>query len=178
MPMYDESFQFLKRLLDAPGPSGFEMHPASVWREQAATFADDVDRDFVGSSFATLKREGAPVVALVGHIDEIGVQITHIDDDGFLWFDKIGGWDEIVFVGQRMRIITDDGWVIGVVGRKAAHLLKRDDGDKSVKVQDLWIDIGAKDAADAKTRVQVGDAAVIDANFIQVTDDIVTSRSL
>lgn len=178
MPMHDESFQFLKRMLDAPGPSGFEMHPASVWREQAAKFADDVDRDLVGSSYATLAREGAPVVALVGHIDEIGVQITHIDDEGFLWFDKIGGWDEIVFVGQRMRIITDDGWVIGVVGRKAAHLLKRQEGDKGIKVDDLWIDIGAKNKAEAKERVQIGDAAVIDVDFVQITDDVISSRSL
>jgi putative aminopeptidase FrvX len=178
MAMNDDSLEFLKRLLDAPGPSGFETHPASIWREQAEKFADVVDRDSVGSSYAILRKEGAPVVSLVGHIDEIGVQITHIDEQGFLWFDKVGGWDDIVFVGQRMRIITDNGWVIGVIGRKAAHLLKKDDGDKSVKVQDLWIDIGAKDAADAKARVQVGDAAVIDANFIQVTDDIVTSRSL
>jgi endoglucanase len=178
MTLSEHSLQFLKQLLDTPGPSGFERDPATVWRNEAATFADDVERDLVGSSYATLSNPGAPVVMLAGHIDEIGIQVTHVDDDGFLWFDKIGGWDDIVFVGQRIKIISNDGYVIGVIGRKASHLLKPDDRSKPPAVTDLWIDIGASSAAEAKTRVQVGDAGVIDAQFVQVTDDIVCSRSL
>jgi len=176
MAITDQSLAFLKQLLDTPGPSGFETDPATVWRNEAARFADEVDRDLVGSSYAYLRKPGAPVVLLAGHIDEIGVQITHIDDDGFLWFAKIGGWDDAVFIGQRIKIITESGYVIGVIGRKAAHLVKNDDG--KIKIDDLWIDIGAKDAADAKTRVSVGDAGVVDASFLQVTDDVICSRSL
>lgn len=178
MTISEHSFQFLKQLLDTPGPSGFESDPATVWRNEAATFADDIERDLVGNSYASLLKPGAPLVLIAGHIDEIGIQITHIDDEGFLWFDKIGGWDEIVFTGQRIKIITENGYVIGVVGRKAAHLLKPEDRGKALKITDLWIDIGARDAAEAKERVQVGDAGVIDAGFVQITDDIVSSRSL
>jgi endoglucanase len=176
MAISDSSLAFLKQLLDTPGPSGFESDPATVWRNEAAKFADEVDRDLVGSSYAYLRKPGAPVVLLAGHIDEIGVQITHIDDEGYLWFGKIGGWDDAVFIGQRIKIITDSGYVIGVIGRKAAHLVAKDDG--KIKLEDLWIDIGAKNAADAKTRVSVGDAGVVDASFVQITDDIVCSRSL
>ncbi len=178
MTMSDHSLQFLKQLLDTPGPSGFERDPATVWRNEAASFADDVERDLVGSSYATLRKPNTPVVLIAGHIDEIGIQITHIDDDGYLWFDKIGGWDDIVLVGQRIKIIADNGYVIGVIGRKAAHLLRPDDRGKPPAVTDLWIDIGAADGAEAKERVQVGDAGVIDAHFVQITSDIVCSRSL
>ena len=92
---------------------------------------------------------------LAGHIDEIGVMVTHIDDDGFVSFDTIGGWDHQVFVGQRVRLLGRDGPVNGVVGKKAIHLMDKDDREKVSKVEDLWIDIGA-------TRPGRGRAAVPD----------------
>ena len=176
--MQPSSFAFLKRLLDAPGPSGYETIPAGVWRDEAATFADEVDRDVTGNAYAWLRKPGAPVVVVEGHIDEIGLQITNIDEQGFLWFDQVGGWDDVVFVGQKIRILAESGPVIGVIGRKAAHLIRREGGDKTVKSHDLWIDIGAKDRADARKRVEVGDAGVIDSGFVQITDDLVSCRSL
>jgi putative aminopeptidase FrvX len=172
------AFDFLQRLLDTPGPSGYERASARVWRDEAATFADEIFGDVLGNSFARVKNEGGPKVVIEGHIDEIGLMITHIDNEGYLWFDQIGGWDDAVFVGHRVRIAASEGDVRGVVGRKAAHLIHREGEDKGVKSRDLWIDIGAKDNADARSRVQVGDAAVIDANFIQLTDDLCVSRSM
>ena len=176
--MESRAFAFLRRLLDAPGPSGYERPPTRVWRDEARSFADEVWGDVVGNSFARLKREGGPKVVIEGHVDEIGLLITHIDDDGYLWFDQIGGWDDAVVVGQRVRIVTRNGEVRGVVGRKAAHLVRREDKDKPVETRDLWIDIGAGGRADAKRRVEVGDPAVIDADFIQLTDDLCVSRSM
>lgn len=175
--MDDPTIAFLRRLLDAPGPSGYERAPARVWRAEAQTFADDVWGDVLGNSFARLAREGAPRVVIEGHIDEIGFLITHIDEQGFLWFDTIGGWDEAVVVGQRIRIAAAAGDVIGVIGRKAAHLVRRDE-KKKIEIRDLWIDIGAADRADAKRRVAVGDAAVIDAGFLRLTDDLCVSRGM
>lgn len=175
--MDSHSFQFLRDLLDAPGPSGNERRPARVWRAEAETFADEVTLDVIGNSYARLRREGAPVVVIEGHIDEIGFLITHIDDEGFLWFDPIGGWDAPVVVGQRIRIAGRDGDVLGVIGRKAAHLL-RGEGGKGLELRDLWIDIGAANRDEAKERVAVGDAAVVDVSFLQLTDDLVVSRSL
>jgi endoglucanase len=174
----EASFTFLRRLLDAPGPSGFERAPARVWREEAQGFADEVWGDVLGNSFARLTHKGGPKVVIEGHIDEIGFLITHIDEEGFLWFDQIGGWDDAVVVGQRIRIVGRDGDVLGVVGRKAAHLVRREDKDKPVETKDLWIDVGAKDRADAKRRVAVGDPAVIDAGFVRLTDDLCVSRSM
>src|SRR5687768_5820081 len=176
--MEERALSFLRRLLDAPGPSGYETAPARVWREEAQTFADEVTHDVLGNSYARLKSEGAPTVVVEGHIDEIGLLITHIDEQGYLWFDHIGGWDNQVLVGQRIRIGGNDGDVIGVVGRKAAHLLGKDDRDRVAETRDLWIDIGAKDRADALKRVSVGDAAVVDAAFVNLTDDLCVSRSM
>ena len=98
-----------------------------------------------------------PGVMLAGHIDEIGVMVTHIDDEGFLSFDTIGGWDHQVFVGQRVRLLGRGGPVIGVVGKKAIHLMDKEDREKVSKVEDLWIDIGAANRAEAGAPVRIGD---------------------
>lgn len=176
--MEPRAVDFLRGLLDAPGPSGYERAPAGIWRREAESFADEVYGDVTGNSYARLTRDGGPKVMIEGHIDEIGLLITHIDEQGFLWFEQIGGWDDQVVVGQRLRIAGRDGDVVGVIGKKAAHLLRQEDRDKPTKTRDMWIDIGAKDRDDAKRRVRVADAAVVDANFVHLTDDLCVSRSM
>src|SRR5216117_3114734 len=153
---------FMKQLLDTPGPSGFEQAPARLWRDEVATFADDVRADVHGNSVAAVNPKGKPRLMFAGHIDEIGVQITHIDEDGFLYFAGIGGWDSQVLVGQRVLLLGRSGPVRGVIGKKAVHHLKKEELDKVSKVADLWIDIGAASKAEAGERVRVGDAGVLD----------------
>jgi endoglucanase len=113
-----------------------------------------------------------------GHIDEIGVMITYIDDDGFVYFDTIGGWDSQVFVGQRLILIGRDEPVHGVIGKKAIHLMEKEDRDKVSKVSDLWIDIGAANRAEALTRVRVGDPGVLAAGVEDYPNGRVVSRSM
>ena len=171
--------QFLKRLLDTPAPSGFESAAAQLWRDEAATFADSVDGDVSGNSIAIVNPDGSPRVMLAGHIDEIGVMVTHVDDDGFLYFEGIGGWDSQVLVGQRIRLLTREGPIVGVVGKKPIHLMKGEEKDKVSKIDDLWIDIGAKDRdAATKRGVRVGDPGVIDAQVVDLGDELIASRSI
>jgi endoglucanase len=165
-------------LLDATGPSGFETAAAAAWRESAAQFADRVWIDVHGNSFAEIGAGGAPTVMLAGHIDEIGLMVHHIDDEGFLWVQSVGGWDPQVLVGQRMVIQTDAGAVAGVVGRKAIHLIKRDDGDKAVKLKELWIDIGAANGEEARGRVSIGDVATIDSDTLELSNEMLAARSI
>lgn len=172
------SRDFLHRLLDSPGPSGFEIAPARVWREEMERVADEVRTDTRGNTTATLRPRGTPRLMCVGHIDEIGLQITHIDDDGFLYFAAIGGWDSQVLVGQRVVIGTREGPVPGVIGKKAIHLIKRDERDKVSKIDDLWIDIGAVNRSEAASRVRVGDAAVLDAPVALFPNGRIVSRSI
>ncbi len=171
------TIEFLKHLLSTPGPSTQEAAPARVWREEASTFADEVHADVRGNSFALLNG-GAPRVLLAGHIDEIGLIITHIDDDGFLYFTGVGGWDAQVLVGQRIRLLGKQSDVIGVIGKKAIHLIKPDEREKASKLEDLWIDIGVRNRADALALVRVGTVGVIDATFYELPNNRIVSRSI
>jgi endoglucanase len=167
------------RLLSAPGPSGHESAPARVWREYCSTFTQDVGGDRVGSSYARVAgTAGGPTLAVVGHIDEIGLHVSHIDDDGYLRFGQVGGWDAGVLIGQRVRLRTRDGEVAGVIGRKPIHLLKDEDRKKVPELKELHIDIGAKNADEAGELVRIGDVAVIDAEPVEFRHERIVSRSL
>jgi endoglucanase len=123
------------------------------------------------------KGEG-PRLIVVGHIDEIGLHVSHIDDDGYLRFGQVGGWDPIVLVGQRVRIQTRAGTVRGIIGRKPIHLLKDDDRKKAPELKDLHIDIGVSGADEARALVRIGDVAVVDADPFELREDRVVSRAL
>ena len=174
-----QDIDFLERLLNAAGPSGFEVAPARVWRQEAEGFADQVWTDVTGNSFASVNPDGRPRVMMAGHVDEIGLQVTHIDKDGFLYFDGIGGWDPQVLVGQRVRILGRDGEVPGVIGKKPIHLILVADRTKASRIRDLWIDVGAEDReATVKLGLRVGDPAVIDASLVRLAGDRIASRAI
>jgi putative aminopeptidase FrvX len=173
-----ESLAFLKTLLDTPGPSSFEAAPARAWRAEAQRFADSVSADVAGNSFATLDSKASPRLMFAGHIDEIGIMVTHVDDEGYLSFDGIGGWDQQVFVGQRVVLLGRSGRVTGVVGKKAIHLMDKDEREKVSKVEDLWIDIGAVDRAEAESRIRIGDPGVLAAGVIEFPNGRLVSRSI
>ncbi len=174
--------QVLSDLLMARGPSGYETAPAGVWRDAASAFAD-VSIDVVGTPRATVPaRHGfadSPRRLLVmGHIDEIGLIVTHIDDEGCLWFRAVGGWDAQILVGQRVLLDTASGPVTGVVGKKPIHLLREEDRTKVADIRDMHIDIGARDGGEARERVLIGDVAVIDTQPTELPNGRLTSRAL
>jgi endoglucanase len=170
---------FLERLLDAAGPSGFEIRAARVWRQEAETLADEVTVDVYGNSFASLNPAGKTRVMLAGHIDEIGLQITHIDEDGYLYVAEIGGWDPQVLVGQRVRILAQGGGVTGVIGKKAIHLIEREDREKASKTKQLWVDVGASSRAEVTALgVRVGDPMVLDQAMVRLGGDRIASRAI
>jgi putative aminopeptidase FrvX len=172
------SIAFLKRLLDAPAPSGFETLAARVWRAEAGTFADKVTSDVAGNSMAEVNPGGSPTIMLDGHIDEIGVIVQYIDDEGYLYISPIGGWDPQVLVGQRLRLLGTDGDVLGVVGKKPIHLMKSEEREKASKITDLWVDIGAANRAEAEARISVGDPGVLDSRSLDFPNDRIVSRSI
>jgi len=173
----ETSITFLKRLLDTPGPSGFESAPARLWRDEARAFAE-VSNDVAGNSLAVVNAGGSPTIMLAGHIDEIGLIVTYIDDDGYLYIAGIGGWDSQVLVGQRIRLVGRDGDVFGVIGKKPIHVIKPEDRKKASQMSDLWVDIGATSREDAERRVTVGDAGVIDSRTIDFPNGCIVSRSI
>ena len=174
-----KDISFLERLLDAPGPSGFEVRAARVWREEAEAFASDVKVDVSGNSYATVNPGGSPSVMLAGHIDEIGLQVTHVDEQGFLYVDEIGGWDPQVLVGQRVTVLAKDGDVPGVIGKKAIHLIQPDERSKASKTSQLWVDVGAKDRdAASDLGIRVGDPLVIAQGMVRLAGDLIASRAI
>jgi putative aminopeptidase FrvX len=169
----------LRALLMAVGPSGREREPAGVWRQWCESFAAEVGSDTLGSSFARVPGTGGgPTLAIIGHIDEIGVHISHIDDDGYLRFGQVGGWDAIVLVGQRVRMMTREGPIIGVISRKPVHALDEEERRKAPELKQLHIDIGATSGEDARARVRIGDVGVIDADPISLGEDRIVARAL
>jgi endoglucanase len=167
----------LRKLLTAPGPSGAERGAAEVWREEAAAFAE-VAGDVMGSSVARVKgKADGPLLAIVGHIDEIGLTVTHVGDDGFLAVRGLGGWDADVLVGQRVEIATRNGPVTGVVAARRERR-RRGEDRKSRELRDLFVDIGAKDAEEARSVVRNGDTAVIAGEPLELPNNRLASRSL
>ncbi|MDT8342385.1 MAG: M42 family metallopeptidase, partial [Longimicrobiales bacterium] len=148
-------------------------------REEAARFAASVHSDVSGNVVAGLNPEGRPRVMLAGHLDEIGLQLTHVDEEGYLYVEEVGGWDPQVLVGQRVRILTRDGTVPGVIGKKAIHLIPPDERTKASRVKDLWVDVGASSRDEVTALgVRVGDPMVLDAGLVRLAGDRIASRAV
>jgi endoglucanase len=169
----------LQSLLTAPGPPGHEEAPAAAWREAARGFADELTLDAVGTSVARVNGAGDhPLLAVVGHVDEIGLLVSHVNDRGFLHVVGSGGWDPQVLVGQRVEVLTRSGPVAGVVGRKPIHVLEGDERKKAVELKGLHVDIGVRDGEEARQVVREGDPIVIAAEPVELRGDRLVSRSL
>ena len=167
----------LLRLLSAPGPSGQEDLAAAVWRDEAKGFGE-VHTDVLGSSWVQVPgTAGGPLLAIVGHIDEIAVVVTHPGEDGFLAIRPLGGFDPHVLLGQRVEILTREGRLPGVVGQRKQ---KRKPGEdrKPVGFDDLYLDVGARDGAEARSLVRPGDAAVVAGEPLELRNNRLASRSL
>jgi len=153
----------LRQLLDTPSPSGFEGKVQEIFHREVSAFCPEVNQDVHGSVIARLPGISPRKIVLAGHADEIGLIVRYIDDDGFLYFNSIGGVDPHVLPGQRVRLMNPQGDVPGVIGRTAVHLRKMEEGkeDKEkLQLHDLWIDIGARDRQQAARLAPVGTPAV------------------
>jgi endoglucanase len=174
--MRKESFDFLKKLMDTISPSGFEEEAMKVWRDRTKRFADEVKTDILGNSIAVLNKVGNPKIMLAGHIDEIGFMVKYINKEGFIYLSTIGGVDLHLVPGQRVWIKTKKNRVLGVIGRKPIHLLEEDERKKVAKIEELWIDIGAKDEKEAKSVLNIGDPIVSAVGLEILNNDIVVGR--
>jgi len=177
--MEEESVDILHRLMKATGPSGFEEETVLVWLEEAVGVTGRTWVDTHGNGFAVVNEGGSPRVMLAGHADTIGFIITYIHEDGYLSFATIGMWDLQILPGQRIRIKGKGGMIKGVIGRKPVHALSKEERERVVKVDDLWIDIGASDKKQASALVEVGDPAVLDyEDFVELNNHRITGYGM
>jgi endoglucanase len=166
----------LERLLTTPGPSGQERAAAAVWRE-AADSVGEVSSDALGSSWVRVPGTGGgPSLALVGHIDEIGMVVTHLGDDGLAALRPIGGFDPHVMLGQRVHVLARGGAVPGVVGARFQKR-KRGEDRKPLDYDDLFLDVGAKDGDELRGLVRPGDVLVWHGAPVALRGERFASRS-
>lgn len=174
--MKKESLQFLMELVNSFSPSGFEEDAVKVWKQRTKSFVEDVKTDVHGNSIGIINKNGSPRVMLAGHIDEVGYMVKYVDKEGYIYFSTIGGIDLHLVPGERVWIKTKKGMALGVIGKKPIHLLEREEREKVAKIDQLWIDIGAKNEKEAKSKVSIGDPAVPAVGFEVLNGDMVIGR--
>ncbi|MEO0236149.1 MAG: M42 family metallopeptidase [candidate division WOR-3 bacterium] len=169
--------KFLESLVNSMSPSGFEEEAVKVWVDRAKKFADRVYTDYHGNAIAVINEGKEPRVMLAGHIDEIGYMITYVDEQGYLYFSTIGGVDPQIAQGQRVWIRGKNGErILGVIGKKAIHLLDEEERKRVPKFKEMWIDIGAKNKDEVLERIEIGTCAVNALNYEKLYGSNVVAR--
>jgi endoglucanase len=150
-------FDTLKKLVEADSISGYEENIQDLMKKELKKYVDEVKVDRIGNVIAK-KGKGSPVVMFAAHMDEIGLIVKYIDKEGFVFFDKIGGWDERILPTRKVVVHGSKGKVFGVIGAKPIHLQEKDERKSPMKIKDMFIDIGARSEAEVKKAgISVGD---------------------
>jgi len=176
--METTAHEFLKSLLNAPSPSGYEQPAQAVVRDYVSSFAETVKTDLHGNVIVGTNVDAPVRVLLAGHCDQIGLVITHIDEKGFLYTKPIGGWDPQQLIGQRMTIWSKSGPIVAVIARKAIHLLDMDERKKVVRLDELWLDIGATDYEDAASVVRIGDPVTLELGYQEMRNGLANAPGM
>jgi endoglucanase len=180
--MDSDAKKFLFDLLKTPSPTGFEMPGQRKWAAYARNFADRVENDAYGTTWATLEGSAKkPLrVMIEAHADEIGFIVKHITREGFLRLDRIGGSDTATARGRRLDILSDKGVVRGIIGNTAIHLRKDKAGDeKTPKIHELYVDVGAGNPKDVeKLGIRVGHPAVYTDSVEEFGKNHIVGRAL
>jgi endoglucanase len=176
--MQEASLAFLKNLLQNPSPSGFEQPVQDVVRAWAKPLADEVRTDRHGNVLAVVHPSGQPRIMLAGHCDQIALMVEHIDDNGFLFVQPIGGWDMQILLGQNLSVWTSSGPVNGVVARRAPHLMTSEERNKVPVFTDIWVDIGVTDKKEAESLVTLGDPVTFALGFRDLRNGLAVSPGM
>jgi endoglucanase len=170
--------KFFQQVLETPSPSGYEQPVQEIVRKYAGKFADDVRTDLHGNVIAGCNTGGKLRVMFAGHADQIGLIVSHINENGYIYTNPIGGWDPQQLIGQRMTIYTADGPVPAVIARKPIHLLDQDERKQVVKQKELWLDIGAKDKEEAAKAVAIGDPVTLELGYQEMRNNLANSPGM
>ena len=176
--MHTDQFDFLRALVEATGPSGYEWDAQRIWRERVADVAATTWTDSLGNAFATLNPGGSPRVMIEAHIDQIGFIVTYFDEQGFVYFKPIGHFDPSTVVGTRVRLMGRHGPVEGAIGRMPVHLLEAEAQSQAPELKNLWIDVGASSRAEVEERLSVGDAGAWSAGMTRLLGSCIAAPGL
>jgi endoglucanase len=176
--MNTAALDFLKKILATPSPSGYERPVQDIVRKYAADFADEVTTDVHGNVIMCRNPGAKTRLMFAGHCDQIGMLVTQIDEDGFVYAQTIGGWDPQQLIGQRMTIWSATGALPAVIARKPIHLLNEEEQKQVVKIKDLWLDIGAANKEEAKTLVRIGDPVTLRLGFQDMRNNLANAPGM
>jgi endoglucanase len=158
----EKSIELLKILTETPGVSGYESPVRKVIQDYLSPLSCEFESDHLGSLIAKKKGENEdPKIMLVSHMDEVGLMVTKITDEGFIKFQKLGGWWDPVLLDQRVQIYTSNSKILGVIGAKAPHILTPEEKKQPVTIQSMFIDIGVSSREEAEALgIRSGDPVV------------------
>ena len=163
--MDDNAVRFLESAVLTPSPSGYEEKIQQLVRDYISPHADSVRTDIHGNVIVTRNAQANVRLMFAGHCDQIGMLVTHIDDNGYVYAQTIGGWDPQQLIGQRMSIWTDNEMVSAVISRKPIHLLTEKERQQVVQIEQLWLDIGAVSKDDAASLIRIGDPVTLQLQY-------------
>lgn len=175
--MKKKHIKFLRTLVETPSPTGAEEPVAALVRTRLSSVADEVQTNTMGSVHAVLEGTGAgPSLMLAAHMDEIGLMVTYISDDGFLSIAAVGGVDAAILPGMRVDVHTASGTLRGIVGRKPIHLIEADERKKVTPLDKLVIDLGMP-GKKVRKLVRVGDVITFGVGFERFGKGMAVSRA-
>ncbi|GAB4242366.1 MAG: M42 family metallopeptidase [Thermoleophilia bacterium] len=173
----DDVRDLLARYANAHGVSGYENSVGALLKEDLEQLTDEVRSDTMGNVIGTRQGTG-PSVMIAAHMDEIGLMVKYVDDNGFLRFVPIGGWFDQMLLGQRVFVHGDQGPVPGVIGSKPPHILEQDERNKVIKIKEMFIDVGAPDADGARALgLEVGSPVTLDRELLPLANGYVTGKA-
>lgn len=175
--MNEKNKKYLFDLLAVPSPSGYEAPAQAITKAFLAGVCDEIKGDVNGNLIALKKGSGKKKIMIVGHADEIGFIVSYIDESGFVYVKTLGGFDVNLLPGLRVDIHHDKQIVRGIIGKKPIHMMRGSDDNPKLKIEDLWIDIGAKDKQDALSKVAIGDIITYSSQIEQLSDDLIVSKA-
>lgn len=172
--MNTEQKKFLLKLLTTPSPTGFEQKIQRVVKNRMKDYADTIETDLHGNLIVGINTQAKKKVMLAGHCDQIGFMVKHITKDGFIYLLTLGGIDLGTLPGSRVTVLTEKERIPGILGRKPIHLQKPVERKKGVEdIDEIWLDIGAKNKKEAEKRVTIGDAVIFDPVITEMGTDYI-----
>lgn len=169
---------YLKELTELRGVPGAEDEVREFIFDKIKDNCDEIFRDSIGNLIAVKKcgKVDVPKVMVCAHMDEVALIVTKITDEGFLKFDTLGGIDTSVLVSKK--VLVGKNVLNGVIGAKAIHLQKKSEQGKPIEIEELYIDIGAKDKKEAEKKVSLGDYATFKSDYVEFGEGFIKAKAL
>ncbi len=169
----------LLMLCSIPSPSGYEHKAKECFKQIVSSYVDDCYEDVHGNVIAKRYGKSDKTIMLIAHIDEVGMVVKHIEENGYIRFTTVGGVDTSICKGRKVLITHNDKEIVGVIGSIPVHLKRTSNNrNNDQDISDLWIDIRVANKEEAEQLVSIGDYIVFDSTTTLLPNNCITGRGL